>query len=167
MSVTSTHDHLELLKSLIGVWVWFWTINLSETEILTKSLKRANRDYFLKKLVFLQVDKTMLKMFYSAFVESAQTFCIVCWYGALTESQELPQKISYSCKQNPRHSSEQPTWYPFTSGPGQSWKNTFRLKTSLVQRVWAAALRSKILVPSPHQKQVQAGICITGDFTIK
>lgn len=56
------------------------------TEQMAK--KGQQRLYFLKKLVTFGVDKKMLKMFYSAFVESVLTFCIVCWFGSATEAQK-------------------------------------------------------------------------------
>ena len=35
----------------------------------------------------------MAKMFYTAYVESALTFCIICWFGSAAEAQERLRKI--------------------------------------------------------------------------
>ena len=46
--------------------------------------KRGQQDLFcLRKLAKFQVDKTLMKLFYSAFIESVISFPIVCWYGNL------------------------------------------------------------------------------------
>ena len=56
------------------------------TELINK--KSQQRLYFLKKLVLFDVNLSMLKMFYSAFVESVLTFGLTCWFGNATEAQK-------------------------------------------------------------------------------
>ena len=51
-------------------------------EVLCK--KGQQRMFCLRKLAKFQVDRTLLKMFYHAFIESVISFCLVCWYGNLS-----------------------------------------------------------------------------------
>ena len=45
--------------------------------------KGQQRLYCLRKLANFQVDKSLMKLFYSAFIESIISFSIICWYGNL------------------------------------------------------------------------------------
>ncbi len=51
------------------------------SDILYK--KGQQRLYCLRKLAKFQVDKTLMKMFYSAYIESLICFSIICWFGNL------------------------------------------------------------------------------------
>lgn len=47
--------------------------------------KKANqRLFFLRKLKGFNVDRSLLKAFYSSFVESILTFAMICWFGNLS-----------------------------------------------------------------------------------
>ena len=47
--------------------------------------KKANqRLFFLRKLRGFQVDRTLMRMFYSSFIESILTFSIISWFGNLS-----------------------------------------------------------------------------------
>lgn len=50
--------------------------------------KTQQRMYFLKKLFVLNVNNKMLQMFYTAFIESVLTCCIICWFGNATQAQK-------------------------------------------------------------------------------
>ena len=39
--------------------------------------------FCLRKLAQFQVDRTLMKLFYSAFIESVISFSVICWYGNL------------------------------------------------------------------------------------
>ena len=54
------------------------------------------RLFFLKKLKSFHVNKSILKMFYQAFIRSVITFGISCWGGNITEGDK--QKINRSIK---------------------------------------------------------------------
>ena len=54
----------------------------ANTESLCK--RGQQRLYCLRRLSVFQIDRTIMKMFYSAFIESAITFSIMCWYGNLS-----------------------------------------------------------------------------------
>ena len=56
------------------------------TELIQK--KGQQRLYFLKKLISFDVDCKMAKMFYTAYVESVLTFCMICWFGSAAEEQK-------------------------------------------------------------------------------
>ena len=45
--------------------------------------KGQQRLYCLRKLSKFSVDKTLMKLFYSAYIESVISFSIICWYGNL------------------------------------------------------------------------------------
>ena len=45
--------------------------------------KGQQRLYCLRKLAKFNVDKTLMKLFYSAYIESVISFSIICWYGNL------------------------------------------------------------------------------------
>ena len=48
-------------------------------------IKKCNqRLYFLRKLNSFSVDKSILKLFYSSFIESVLTFSFVCWFFSLS-----------------------------------------------------------------------------------
>ena len=46
--------------------------------------KGQQRLYCLRKLAKFNIDKNLMKMFYSAYIHSAITFSIVCWFGNLS-----------------------------------------------------------------------------------
>ena len=47
--------------------------------------KKANQHmYFVRKLRKCHVDKSIMSMFYKSVVESALTFCMLCWYGGIS-----------------------------------------------------------------------------------
>ena len=46
--------------------------------------KGQQRLFCLRKLAKFQVDRSLMKMSYSAFIESVISFCIICWYGNLS-----------------------------------------------------------------------------------
>ena len=46
--------------------------------------KGQQRLFCLRKLAKFQVDRSLMKMFYCAFIESVISFCIICWYGNLS-----------------------------------------------------------------------------------
>lgn len=56
------------------------------TEAIQK--KGQQRLHFLKKLVSFDVNPSITRMFYSAFVESVLTFAIICWFGNATVAQK-------------------------------------------------------------------------------
>ena len=45
--------------------------------------KGQQRLFCLTRLATFQVDKSLMKLFYSAFIESVISFSIICWYGNL------------------------------------------------------------------------------------
>lgn len=51
------------------------------TEALCK--KGQQRLFCLRKLARFQIDKSLMSLFYSAFIESVLSFSIICWYGNL------------------------------------------------------------------------------------
>ena len=51
------------------------------TDMLYK--KGQQRLYCLRKLAKFSIDKTLMKLFYSAYIESVISFSIICWYGNL------------------------------------------------------------------------------------
>ena len=53
----------------------------ANTEELCK--RGQQRLFCLRKLAKFQIDKTLLTMFYSAFIESVISFSIICWFGNL------------------------------------------------------------------------------------
>ena len=56
--------------------------------------KKANKClFFLRKLRSFDVNKTIMKLFYSAFVESVLSFNIVFWFGTLSLSKPPEKKI--------------------------------------------------------------------------
>ena len=50
-------------------------------EMLCK--KGQQRLYCLRRLATFRVDKSLMRLFYSAFIESIISFSIICWYGNL------------------------------------------------------------------------------------
>ena len=58
----------------------------SNTEMLCK--KGQQRLFCLRKLAKFQVDKSLMILFYRAFVESVISFSIICWYGNLGIKQK-------------------------------------------------------------------------------
>ena len=52
------------------------------SEMLCK--KGQQRLFCFRKLARFQVDKSLMKMFYCAFIESVISFGIICWYGNLS-----------------------------------------------------------------------------------
>ena len=56
------------------------------TERLTA--KSQQRLFFLRKLLSFNVGSKVLQCFYSAFIESILSFCIICWFGNATEVQK-------------------------------------------------------------------------------
>jgi len=46
--------------------------------------KAQQRMYFLRRLRNFNIDCTLMKMFYSCFLESVLTFCFICWFGSLS-----------------------------------------------------------------------------------
>lgn len=51
--------------------------------------RKANqRLFYLRKLRCFNVDKKLLKMFYSSFIESILTFAFICWFGNLSISNK-------------------------------------------------------------------------------
>ena len=51
------------------------------TDMLCK--KGQQRLYCLRKLARFNVDKSLMKLFYSAYIHSIITFSCICWYGNL------------------------------------------------------------------------------------
>ncbi len=49
---------------------------------------------FLKKLLSFNEYSKMLHMFYSSFIEIVLTFCITCWFGNASETEEVCQEDS-------------------------------------------------------------------------
>ena len=45
--------------------------------------KGQQRLHCLRKLAKFQFDRSLMKLFYSAFIESVISFSIICWYGNL------------------------------------------------------------------------------------
>ncbi len=45
--------------------------------------KARQRMYFLRKLRTFYVDVSFMKMFYTCFIESIESFSVICWYGNL------------------------------------------------------------------------------------
>ena len=46
--------------------------------------KGQQRMHFMRKLRQYRVDRSIMKLFYQSFIESALTFCLIAWYGALS-----------------------------------------------------------------------------------
>ena len=46
--------------------------------------KGQQRLHFMRKLRQYKVDSSIMKIFYQSFIESALTFCLIAWYGALS-----------------------------------------------------------------------------------
>lgn len=55
-------------------------------ELLCKNGQQ--RLFCLRKFTKFQVGKTLIKMFYSAFIESIITFSTICWYGNLSNKDK-------------------------------------------------------------------------------
>ncbi|XDV19391.1 hypothetical protein PO909_024874 [Leuciscus waleckii] len=55
-----------------------------EANCETVCKKGHQRLFFLRKLCKFQIEKTLLSMFYRAFIESVLSFSLVSWYGNLT-----------------------------------------------------------------------------------
>ena len=51
--------------------------------------KMNQRLYFLRKLRCFNIDSTILSLFYKSIIESVLTFCITCWGGNCTSSDQL------------------------------------------------------------------------------
>jgi hypothetical protein len=47
--------------------------------------KANKRMFFLRKLKNVNVDRTILSMFYKCIIQSVLTFCITCWYGSIKD----------------------------------------------------------------------------------
>ena len=78
------HKHLGLLLDHKLKWnLWTDLINTKTQQTM----------HFLKKLLLFNVCSKMLQMFYSASIEIALTFCIICWFGNATEAQKNGRKI--------------------------------------------------------------------------
>ena len=45
--------------------------------------KAKQRLYFLRKLRQINVDSTIMNLFYNSVIQSVVGFCIICWYGGL------------------------------------------------------------------------------------
>lgn len=62
--------------------------------------KGQQRLFCLRKLAKFQVDRSLMKMFYCAFIESVISFCIICWYGNLSvnDKNSLGRIIRVSSK---------------------------------------------------------------------
>ena len=48
--------------------------------------KGQQRLYCLRKLAKFSIDKTLMKLFYSAYIESVISFSIICWYSSYVVS---------------------------------------------------------------------------------
>ena len=55
------------------------------TQLITR--KCQQRIYFLRKLASFSVDKTILNLFYSSFIESILCFSFICWFYNLNIKQ--------------------------------------------------------------------------------
>ena len=62
--------------------------------------KGRQRLFCLRKLSTFNIDRTMLTLFYRAFIESVLTFCLVSWFGnvSLKNRNCLNQIVKWSCK---------------------------------------------------------------------
>ncbi len=58
--------------------------------------KAIQRLYFVRKLKYVNVDKTIISLFYKSVLETVMSFCIVCWYSGCTqvEKRKLNRIIS-------------------------------------------------------------------------
>ena len=59
--------------------------DLNTTSVCKRGQQRLSA---LRKLAKFQVDKTLMTLFYRAFIESILSFSIVCWYGNITIREE-------------------------------------------------------------------------------
>lgn len=56
--------------------------------------KKANqRLFFLRKLRSFNVDKSLLKVFYTSCIESVLTFAMICWFGNLSVKNTCWEKL--------------------------------------------------------------------------
>ena len=63
--------------------------------------KKANQHlYCLRKLSYLHIDRTLLTIFYCAFIESILSFCLVCWFSnlSLKKKNSLKQIVRWSSR---------------------------------------------------------------------
>ena len=55
--------------------------------------------FFLRKLKAVNVDTTILDLFYKSVVQSVLAFCIVCWFGNLSEKdKKLVNRLAKSAR---------------------------------------------------------------------
>ena len=70
-----------------------------ETNVARICKKANQRMYFLRKLRDINMDKTIMNLFYKSIVQSVVSFCILCWYGNLTcRDQKKLNRIVKSAK---------------------------------------------------------------------
>ncbi len=50
--------------------------------------KAIQRMYFVWKLKYVNVDTTIISLFYRSVVESVLSFCIVCWFSGCTQVEK-------------------------------------------------------------------------------
>jgi hypothetical protein len=89
--VTIKEEEIEIVESYkyLGSFIddkLKWTQN---TENLTR--KASKRLYFLRKLKKCGVDNSILSMFYESVISSVISFCLVAWYGCI--SNEMSQQL--------------------------------------------------------------------------
>ena len=73
---------------------------LKGTANINKMCKKANqRMFFLRKLKDVNVDTTIMDLFYRSVVQSVVAFCIVCWFGNLSEKdKKLVNRLAKSAR---------------------------------------------------------------------
>ncbi len=69
--------------SSINIWVLSWMINWILMQTQMAYVKRLTSICSLRKLQSFSVEKTLMKMFHSAFIESVLSFNAFCWFGHL------------------------------------------------------------------------------------
>ena len=51
--------------------------------------KASQRLFFLRKLKNVNINVTILNLFYKSVVQSVINFCIICWFGGLTKKDKM------------------------------------------------------------------------------
>jgi hypothetical protein len=99
--------------------------------------KGHQRLHCLRKLFFFQVDKTIMTLFYRAFIESIVSFSLVSWFGSLSikNRNSLNQVVKWSSKL-----------------VGESQPNPASLYTRQVQRITESILNHRL---HPLHKEFQ------------
>ena len=56
--------------------------------LYVKCIQHIQRVKFLRELVNVRIDQSILTMFYRSIIESVMSYCIVSWYGSSTKKDQ-------------------------------------------------------------------------------